>query len=90
MKKSTVFILSVLGSSFFIACEKEEKESEEMNQAITPKVYTQEIDDTLLKSDLSKIIEIDLIDDREIDIVLNKNIQISLAPQNNYNHSRPV
>lgn len=68
MKKSTVLILSVLGSSLFIACEKEEKETEEINQAITTKVYTQEIDDTLLKSDLLKIIEIDLNDDREIDL----------------------
>jgi len=76
MTNSTRIFLSILVVILLNACNKEDKKTDN-SQQITQKVYYQEINDTIFVSDISKIIEIDLNDDRNIDIafeIVNLNI----------------
>ncbi len=51
-----------------VACNKEEEKNQDSDPQLTTQVYYQEIDDVILREDITKRIEIDLNDDREIDI----------------------
>lgn len=82
MIKTTRLFLAVTLSLLFVACNKEEKKTENTSQETTSKVYFQEINDTILESDISKIIEIDLNDDREVDLAFE------IVNLNNYDQAQ--
>ena len=82
MNKFTSSFLAVALILLFVACNKDEKKTETVGQENTEKVYFQEINDTILESDISKIIEIDLNDDREVDIAFE------IVNLNNYDQSQ--
>lgn len=82
MNKFTRSFLAVAPILLFVACNKDEKKTETVGQENTAKVYFQEINDTITESDISKIIEIDLNDDREVDVAFE------IVNLNNYDQSQ--
>jgi hypothetical protein len=82
MIKTTCLFLTVTLSLLFVACNKEEKMTENTSQGTTSKVHFQDINDTILESDISKIIEIDLNDDRVVDIAFE------IVNLNNYDQAQ--
>jgi hypothetical protein len=72
----SIFLFAIM------ACNKEEKKKQATEPQLTTLVYYQEIDDVILREDISKRIEIDLNDDRETDIAFE------LINLNDYNQAQ--